>query len=413
MSVSGRRRILLADDDDAIRAMLRGYLVKKGYEVVAVSNGLDALARVADEPFDLVVLDVNMPGPGGVEVLARIKGSLESAHIPVIMATAQSHKDDIVRALELGADDYVTKPFDFSVLMARIEARLRPPKRPRSQEGAPLEGVGALLDDRYRLEAELGRGAHGVVYRARHVALESPCAVKVLDAAAGDVDAASRERFRREGVSACRVVHPNAVRVSDFGVDFSGAPYLVMELLDGPTVEAELAQTSRVSLERAVQVMAPVAAVLAEAHASGIIHRDIKPANVLLHRGAKGEIVKVLDFGVAKIVDDDRPERVQGSPAYMSPERLRGAAYDGRADVYSVGVMFFEMLVGGAPFVSPTGDLREVARLQVKEQPPSVRVLRPDLDRGVETLCLRLLSKDPAERPRAAELVGELRRLLV
>jgi len=264
--------------------------------------------------------------------------------------------------------------------------------------------------------------------------------VKLLNVGAGDggterLEPAKRQavstfeersdELRLEGVRAARVQHPHAVRVLDVGALKDGTPYLVMELLQGPTVEDEL-RSGPVSLLRAIGILVPVAEALAAAHAQGVIHRDVKPANVMLHRGAAGEVVKVFDFGVAKLVNvgvegpgghltgasEVSSRVVAGSPAYIAPERLRGVPYDGRADIYSLGVMLYELLVGQVPFISEDGDLMKVAVMHLKAQavPPSKRV--PGLPAGVDAIVGRFLAKDPEQRPTAVEAVDLLRDLL-
>jgi serine/threonine protein kinase len=199
-----------------------------------------------------------------------------------------------------------------------------------------------------------------------------------------------------------------------------------MELLQGPTVEDELRRQGAVPLLRAIEILVPVAEALAAAHAQGVIHRDVKPANVMLHRGAAGEVVKVLDFGVAKLVNvgvegpgghlagasEVSSRVVAGSPAYIAPERLRGVPYDGRADVYSLGIMLYELLVGRVPLVSEDGDLMKVAvmHLKARAEPPSQR--NPGLPVGVDAIVARFLEKDPAQRPTALEAVDLLRDLI-
>ncbi len=182
----------------------------------------------------------------------------------------------------------------------------------------------------------------------------------------------------------------------DVGALKDGTTYLVMELIDGMTVDELLRRHGALPLARVVEIMAPVAEVLTYAHSEGVIHRDVKPANVMLHGGPSGEVVKVLDFGVAKLIDvgveipaghlsgdsENSGRIVAGSPAYLAPERLRGVGYDGRADVYSLGVMLYEMLTGSVPFLSPDGDLMKVAVMHLKKTPePQASATRAFLKR--------------------------------
>ena len=304
---------------------------------------------------------------------------------------------------------------------------------------------GAVLDGRYELLRPIGQGSFGVVWRARHRGLETDVAVKLLNIDIGgdpgatvrlnevmpkgssraDRDARSDE-LRLEGVRAARVQHPHAVRVFDVGALSDGTTYLVMELLDGLTVEELIKRDRVLSTTRAVQILVPVLEALAAAHAEGVIHRDVKPANVMLHNGSSGEVVKVLDFGVAKLIGvgselpaghlgtsagESSNRVIAGSPAYLAPERLRGTPYDGRADVYAVGVMLYELLTGRVPFFNADNDLMQVALMHLRQLPVPPSEKNPKLPCSLDPLVLRFLEKDPAARPTAAQGVGLLREL--
>ncbi len=461
-------RLLLAEDDEGTRFLLTTFFTKKGFAIVAVDNGHDAVAVLRSGDVDVAVLDVMMPGMSGTQVVEEIRDA--GIETPIIIATAHGESEAVVHALSVGADDYVTKPFDLAVLHARVLVRLRQSQRPgafslpppssssssgsgpvpisqlpEAAEGPFVAAAGVVLDGRYELIKQIGQGSFGVVWRARHKGLETDVAVKLLNVdsdAVGTIklDAitpkeASRssgrefrsDELRLEGVRAARVQHPHAVRVFDVGALKDGTPYLVMELLDGPTVE-DLIKSQRVlSVSRTVGILVPVLEALAAAHAEGVIHRDVKPANVMLHKGSNGEVVKVLDFGVAKLIDvaaehpgghlgsgtgDASSRVIAGSPAYLAPERLRGTPYDGRADVYAVGVMLYELLTGRVPFSSPDGDLMKVALMHLKQVPAPPSERNPDLAPGMDPLVLRLMAKDPALRPTALQATGLLKDLL-
>jgi serine/threonine protein kinase len=226
-----------------------------------------------------------------------------------------------------------------------------------------------------------------------------------------------RARFQREGIAACRIHHPNAVAVFDFGVTPEGITYLVMELLEGYSLADELNSAGSLGLARTLEIIQPICDVLTEAHEQGIIHRDLKPANIFLHQTRHAEVVKVVDYGIAKILDDEVGPaggqqltlvgHVLGTPAYMAPERLQNKPYDGHADVYSVGILLYRMLGGHLPFESPDGDPLKVALMQLNDTPPPLRDLNPEVSPAVEALVLRALDKNPARRPSAAELAHD------
>ena len=322
------------------------------------------------------------------------------------MATAKSDSTDIVEALDAGANDYVIKPLDVPVVIARIEAQLRSrPTAPSPEAAAAEPTTDTVLAGKSLLESVIGSGAFGSVYRARHLGLDHRVAVKVLKAGSASSPEAA-ERFRREGVAACRVRHPNAVTVMDFGVTAGGAPFLVMELLDGRSLDAEIARAAPLPALRCAEILFPLCGVLAEAHQVGILHRDIKPANVFLHKSRIGETVKVLDFGIAKLLDAGQSLTVEGgivgTPAYMAPERFRGGTLDGKSDVYSLGVLLYQMLSGRLPFQGPDADLLAVAMMHLNEEPPPLKTA--GVSAAVEDVVRAALAKDPAHRPGALDL---------
>ncbi|HKP47945.1 MAG TPA: serine/threonine-protein kinase, partial [Pyrinomonadaceae bacterium] len=214
-------------------------------------------------------------------------------------------------------------------------------------EAVPTDPLlGQTLDDKYRLDAQLGVGGMGTVYRARHLLIDRPVAVKVLNPRFVE-DEAARARFRREARAAGRLQHANAVTVTDFGQTQDGYVYIVMELLEGRTLRDILAKEAPLDAARSVSLMLQISAAVAAAHDAGIIHRDLKPANIfIVQRAEVPSAVKVLDFGIAKLaaesLDDDEPKTLTqvgamiGTPRYMSPEQCDGAELTPAADVYSL-----------------------------------------------------------------------------
>jgi serine/threonine protein kinase len=243
-------------------------------------------------------------------------------------------------------------------------------------------------------------------------------AIKVLQSNLG-TGSEALARFRREGVAACRVKHPNAVVILDFGITGAGVSYLVMELLEGRCLEDELLEEGLLSTRRTAAVMVPVCQALAEAHQAGIVHRDVKPSNIFLHQTPQGEVPKVLDFGIAKIVGEAALAQkltvegwVLGTPVYMAPERFRSGGYDGQSDVYSIGVTLYQMLVGQMPFLPPKDDPMAVMAMHVGKAPTPLRQLNPDVPEPIEKLVLRALKKRPENRPTAGELAERLTRIV-
>ncbi|OYT71983.1 MAG: hypothetical protein CFK52_06375 [Chloracidobacterium sp. CP2_5A] len=303
-------------------------------------------------------------------------------------------------------------------LIRAQEALLQSQARAQTIFSAYTEALpGTILDGRYRLERKIGAGGYGAVYEATHLALSTSVAVKILQPRGGSVTPEELDRFKREGISACRVQHPNAVNVLDFGISSNGFAYLVMEILHGATLGQELKRVRRMTARRCLEIILPVASVLAEAHAMHIVHRDIKPDNIFLHCSTTGEVVKLLDFGLAKLMGEDgsHPEATRGlivgTPKYMPPERLSFLPYDGRSDIYSLGVVMYEILAGQPPFTAQNGSVAALMTAHLQSAPPPLAAFAPDVPPVIAAVTMRMLHKVPAARPTAQEVVRILRPL--
>src|SRR5436853_5032306 len=274
---------------------------------------------------------------------------------------------------------------------------------------APVDRlIGKVFDGKYRLDERLGGGGMGTVYRATHLLIERTVAIKVLSQRfLGDETA--QQRFHREARAAGRMQHPNAVTVTDFGATDDGYLYIVMELLEGQTLRDLLAREAPLDPARAVSFMLQASAAVGAAHDAGLIHRDLKPANIFVeHRPNMPATVKVLDFGVAKCAveeqaDDDFITLTQvgaiiGTPRYMAPEQCSGVGMlTPAADVYSLGIILYEMLTGAVPFNADTP--LALALRQVSERPTAPREIVASIPRELEKIVLRALAKNPADRP--------------
>jgi eukaryotic-like serine/threonine-protein kinase len=257
----------------------------------------------------------------------------------------------------------------------------------------------------YRVEAELGRGGMGVVYRAVDTRLGRPVALKMLHGEAPD--AARDQRFVQEARAASALNHPHIVTIYEIGED-AGTTFIAMELVAGTPLDEVLA-AGPLPVAKALEYGAQIASALAAAHAGGIVHRDIKPANIVITRDGRA---KVLDFGLAKLVDR-RPQEVTitgmvtspglivGTVAYMSPEQAQGQAVDRRSDIFSFGAVLYEMLTGRRPFAAPS-EMGLITAI-LRDEPPAMRSLRPELPVALDAILARALAKDPAARYDSAE----------
>jgi serine/threonine-protein kinase len=297
-------------------------------------------------------------------------------------------------------------------------------------DGDPF--LGRTIAGRYVVLGKLGAGAMGTVYRARHEAMGRDVAVKILREGRVSLENA-RERFEREARALSRLASPHTVTVYDFGeipLDPEGdelaaglSLYLAMELLEGESLGDRLERTPRLSIDEAARVARHALLSLAEAHEKGVIHRDLKPDNLFLTRSPSGELhCKLLDFSIAKVMNDPAPRvavletqegTVFGTPRYMSPEQAQGKALDSRSDLYSIGVLLYQMLTGRPPFTDE--DAIVVMAHHIRSQPPPPIDVAPDagLPKGLSDLVLRALAKDPARRPATARaFIEELDRAL-
>jgi serine/threonine-protein kinase len=261
---------------------------------------------------------------------------------------------------------------------------------------------GTTIDGRYEIVGPLGAGGMGQVYRAARPLLGDEVALKVMNA---PIDSGSelRQRFLRESRACAQLRHPNIVSILDFNVGANGQPYMVMELLSGPSLRDEIELSGAMPPAAAVAILAPVAAALQMAHDRGITHRDLKPANIVSHRYDSGDrVYKIIDFGLAAVKeasDDTRltnPDHFVGTLAYAAPEQLRGEPVDARADIYALGVIAYEMLAGRRPFDSDN-------RVTLVNQALTVRPVAPGqhqsgLSAAIDAVIMRALAKEPAER---------------
>jgi serine/threonine protein kinase len=279
----------------------------------------------------------------------------------------------------------------------------------------PVSAVPRVVDNKYRIEQLLGRGGMGAVYRARDVRLDRLVALKVVRAELLG-DQAARQRFRREAQIVARLQHPGIVSVFDYGTFANGGAYLVMELIRGEDLRRVLVREGRLDRERALKILFAVCAAIEAAHRDGVLHRDLKPENILLPGGDLP--AKVLDFGVAKVMRDEQVTDVNagdrgslvtaagiiiGTPAYMAPEQLHGLTPDARSDVFSLGVIAFEMLMGDLPF--GRGSLADIVLAHARGVAPSLEASHGSaLDKAVRAA----LNPDPDKRPPTVRAFAEL-----
>jgi predicted Ser/Thr protein kinase len=428
-----------------------------GVEPLATDSGLVAMLQWSDQPLEIFLHDPRSPvrrlpatdqawiERSGAVLLVPVRGD---ALLGVIVLGARRSEEaytDEDRQLLASIAAQVALGFDVARLRRRLatpaatdsttirtpaaEPMTECPKCGRCEEpgtarcpadGAamqPVPTVPRVIDHKYRVEQLLGRGGMGAVYRARDVRLDRLVAVKVVRAdLLGDPDA--RQRFRREAQIVAGLQHPSIVSVFDYGTFVEGGAYLVMELVRGEDLRRVLQREGRLDVDRSLRILGAVCGAIESAHREGVLHRDLKPENILLPGG--GIDAKVLDFGVAKVVRDDGGDRatraaspssivtaagmIVGTPAYMAPEQLRGIQPDARCDIFSLGVVAFEMLTGELPF--GRGTLADIVLAQARGAPPFPA--GHDLPASLEHAVRAALQAEPDDRPPSVEAFARL-----
>ncbi|MEZ4461183.1 MAG: serine/threonine-protein kinase [bacterium] len=278
-------------------------------------------------------------------------------------------------------------------------------------EAEPM--LGQVVGQKYRIERKIGQGGMGEVYLGLNAELGQKVAIKFLSRKLAH-DEGIVARFLNEARSYCRVNHPNAVTLLEYGQHTDGTLYIITEFVEGMNLGETLKETGPFATPQVIHIGMQICEVLSAAHIQGVIHRDLKPDNVMLMPVARGRYaVKVLDFGIAKIVDDDQDGpttetgSVFGTPEFMSPEQARGDGADARSDLYALGIILFFMVTGKLPFRGK--NKLAVLNKQLNDAPPRPSVIRPDLEVSprLEAVIMKCLNKVPGERYPAAEDLHE------
>ncbi len=421
-------KFLLVDDDITLAETIAEVLEGEEHSVELVHTGAEGWEQAKSNQYDVLILDWDLPDLNGINILNRFRKAGFKA--PVIMLTGHASVSDKELGLDSGADDYLTKPFSFTELLARIRAVLR-----RAESQAPVykalgkEDVlkranlaGTLLASRYEFLEVLGEGGSGIVFKARQALLEKLVAIKMLQVDQSNNDE-SVARFTREAKAISRLDHPNVIGILDFGITENKQAYMVMDFILGWNLLDLVRKEGALPIDFALNVAEQICDGMAHAHKNGILHRDLKPANVLLkHYDDREPQVKIVDFGLAKMKERNanaspeltRDGQVFGSPMYMSPEQVKGKALDERSDIYSLGCIIYEMLTGCPPHFAETS--MDMMVKQLTEEPQSLSQLRPDLSYpdSCQPMLTKVLSKDPAVRQQSMrELKDEIVRIRI
>ena len=385
--------ILLIDNDPAVHVITRSTLEMAGFRVLSsLDSSQDFTKYVSESDVDLVLLDFQMPKRDGLAVLKELRSVYNSHQLPILMLSSSNTNPTVVQALNLGANDYISKLVDPSVLVARIHSHLR--TSADRDRGFPT---------RYELGEKLGKGSMGTVFRARDTRLNRTVAVKILNSSSSCKE--DQKRFEREARALAKFRHPNVVSIYDFGTEPNY--YLVMNYVEGKDLTEFVGSPLKTS--QVISWMSQLLQTLSAVHSFGLIHRDLKPSNIRLT--PDGRLV-VLDFGMAKWSEAQQSSltssgAILGTPAYLAPEELDSSIgeTDQRTDIYTLGVIAYQLLTGRTPFKGSLSKMFYSILTSQAERPSLVGADGSLLDEVI----LKALNKDPERRYQSTqEMLTEL-----
>jgi DNA-binding response OmpR family regulator len=404
MSSTGKK-VLVVDDEPYVRSTIRDVLQDELYKVSEAQNAAEAMALLAREQFDVVLMDIKMPGKDGIAALGEIRTLCPG--IGIIMISGHGTIDNAVESIKLGAFDFLQKPFSMQRLkeaVANVYNRVMAGK-----SGALKKNEGVFGG--YELTREIACGGTASVFEATQVSLNRKVALKILHQHLAR-DPQFITRFEREAKIVAQLSHPNIVSVYDYG-EIDGRHFIAMEYVDGFSLESILSDEKPVTPRTAAAVVCGTAAALDYAHSRGVIHRDVKPGNILLTK--TGE-VKVTDFGFSRTLDRNAPRltlvnNVVGTPLYMSPEQISGKELTVSTDMFSLGIVLYHLVTGVLPF---TGNNHLVIMHNISEGDYVLpRKKNRKVPRDVENIIVTCLQKDCRARyPTMREVITECERYL-
>ena len=416
---AGHLNVLVVDDDSVIRELLRMHLASADFNVSVAEDGEEALALMSSQRPDLIITDIAMPRLDGFGLLEAVRARPATAFIPILLLSQHSDVSIFRRGMELGADDFLAKPVKRNDLLNSVAARLKRAAQSRRvlqqshQQTARIEpATGALTVessrrvsddlDGYRLIKKLGEGGMSQVFLAERADSGERHVLKLARISA-DEDGEIMQRFIAEYALVSQIDHPNVAKIFHQGFSETHA-YIAMEYFQEgdlrKLIQQSYASKAALAPETAVAILIQVAAALAAVHAIGIVHRDLKPDNVMLRSDGS---LALSDFGIAKHAQTELYEtahgEVFGTPVYIAPEQATGQTIDHRADIYSLGAMFFELLTGNPPYKAR--DAQTMLEQHVHAPLPK---LPPHLDRFTP-IVHSMLAKNPTDRPASAHMV--------
>lgn len=391
-------KILVVDDENAVRNNLARMLRLEGFEVLEADEGQAALELAIRELPDLVISDVMMPVMNGHQLLEALRANSSTATIPVVFLTALTDRADRRQGMNLGADDYLGKPFTRDDVLDTVQARMRRAKAMEKSTPAAVEPSSSVQVKGYRIVRHIGGGGMSEVFLAQRESDGQELALKLLDTRASN-QGSMLDRFIQECELLEQINHPNVARVFGHGFTDTHA-FITMEYFAHGDVRERM--DKGVSPFEALVVAMQVALALSQIHGQGIVHRDLKPANLM--QRADGSVA-LIDFGVAKnarrSLEHTQHGEIVGSPYYMSPEQAAGKAVSPASDLYGLGAIFYEMVTGKKPYTADS--MEELLRLHMFAPPPRLEPKFAEF----QGLLDRTMHKIPEQRFASAQAVAD------
>ena len=407
-----KTRILVIEDDADFRAMMCMALESDGFEVIPAENGRVGVALAIDALPSIILCDVRMPELDGHDTLSQLRTLPTTKDIPFVFLSGGADMKDVRRGMNLGADDYLVKPFTPEELIDTVHARLhRHSERPNAHTPSGMNATmrlpthltgatHATIAGRYELRRRIAEGGMGSVYLARDTETEQDVAVKLIPRTATSTD-----RFLRECEALAAMHHPRVVPYRAHGDAGEGFHYLVMDWLQGIDLAKRL-ERAPLTVEEAVRLVRHTGEALAHVHRSGVVHRDVKPGNLFLVQDDI-ETLTLIDFGLARGTDSapvTQAGTLLGTPGYLAPEQVKdGFIPDARCDVFAAGCVAFECLAGASPFHGPT-PMASIARLMLEDS-PHVRTVRPDVPEALDELIAAMMRRERGGRLRDGQAI--------
>ncbi|MBY0546322.1 MAG: protein kinase [Candidatus Obscuribacterales bacterium] len=374
-------KVLLVEDYEDVGLIVRDYLQASQYTVEFLQTATDARSSMKSNRYDVIILDWDLPDGTGLELCREFRGN--GGVTPILLMTGRSAVEEKETGLDAGADDYITKPFALRELTARLKAMLRRSTQyaPPVTENFSEPRAGMILGGKYRLVDQIGEGGMSVIWRAADTTMQREVVVKLMRGYLSQDDR-TLKRFEQECRVLAKLNNANTVMVFDAGSIDNKLPFLIMEYVRGVSLRDIITRGGPMPIKQILQISIQVCRGLQAAHDAGVVHRDLKPDNILVNEDlSRPDAVKIVDFGIALLMQGGfervtRDGMVIGTMEYISPEQLDDTVLDGRADLYALGVVLYEMATGDIPFKANNAEA--VMMKHLRERPPLPSAMRAE-----------------------------------